>query len=399
MRFISILQCVVCIFIIFPVVVQAQAREDAAIGFGETGFVPSLRIDVGQTDNALRRNTGELEDTFTVVQPELVWSADKGFTEVSARYLGAYSFSDLDQLDFDDHLLEGNFQTEFSKRSKFTGTVRLALNHLPLGQDIFTRLNPEAFDQVEFSSQSVSLAHTYGSSQARGQIISRLFIDNRDFTNNLSVTESSSRLIIRPSVAFSYRLTGDTRSFVSVSFSDVDRAANGTDRSDVDLVVGATWKITGRTGGSASIGAGRSALDGADDRTEAIFNVGLFYTPKSFSRFNLDFERGFFNDGSGTLTEVAVANELNLSWRYNWSSRLFHIASFDFSSVERECPQLDDETREFSFQVGLQVRRWLAFGLGASTEQRENGNCPVPVAVRAPDYDRQEIFAFTRVNL
>ena len=32
--------------------VTAQNSEDAAIRFGETGFVPSIRIDYGQNDNA-----------------------------------------------------------------------------------------------------------------------------------------------------------------------------------------------------------------------------------------------------------------------------------------------------------------------------------------------------------
>lgn len=184
--------------------------------------------------------------------------------------------------------------------------------------------------------------------------------------------------------------------------SEIDRAENGTDRTDIDLSVGATWDITGRTGGSASIGIGRSDfdLDGADAETDLTLEVGLFYQPRSFSRFDVSLLRNFFNDGLGTLSNVATFNRLDLDWRYTYSSRVFHRASLDVLSIERTCPEVGDITSTLSFELGVQARRWLAFGLGASAEQRSNDNCPGPAAiVEAPDFDRQEVFLFTRVNL
>jgi len=382
--------------------VLAQNSNDAAIRLGDSGFTPSLRIEYGQNDNAFRRDQNELDETFIVVRPEVYWSADRGVTEVTASYVGDFKASDQDELNFTDHELRGGISTIFSKRSRGSADIRLALDHLELGQDIFTRFDPTAFDQVEFSRQRARFEHIFGAEQAKGQIITRLLIDNLDYSNNDVATRNSSRLVVQPSVAFSYRVSGDTRTFLAITLSEIDRAANGFDRTDLDVSVGANWKISGRTSGSASIGAGRSALDGASDETDISAQLGLTYTPRSFSRFNLDFERGFFNDGSGTLTDVAIINQLSLDWRYDWSSRLFHRASLDFESVERSCPSVDDQTTNFHLELGLQVRRWLAFGLGGELEQRENGNCPgmvVNQVVDAPDYERQEVFAFVRVNL
>lgn len=381
--------------------VLAQSTNDAAISFGESGFTPSVRIDYGQNDNAFRREQGEVDETFVAVRPELVWAADKGVTFVTASYLGDFKTSDQDELDYADHALVGSISTVFSKRSRGNADIQLSFGHLELGQDVFTRLDPTQFEQVEFSRQRIGFEHVYGAAQAKGQVITAFEIDNLDYTNNDDVTESSSRLIISPSIAFSYRVSGDTRSFVSLTLSEVDRAANGRDRTDVDISVGADWKISGRTSGTASLGIGRAALDGAADETDVSARLGIKYEPRSFSRFDISFERGFFNDGSGTLTEVAVINELDIDWRYNWSSRVFHRASFGLESVERSCPDVGDQTIDFRLELGVQVRRWLAFGLGGALEQRESDSCSGMLTNQfdTPDYERQEAFAFVRFSL
>jgi len=379
----------------------AQNTNDADISFGETGFTPSVRIDYGQNDNAFRRDQGELDETFVAVRPELVWAADRGVTFVTASYLGDFKSSDQDELDYTDSELAGSISTIFSKRSRGSADILVSFGHLELGQDVFTRFDPAAFEQVEFANQQINLEHVFGAAQAKGQIITSLLVNNLDYSNNDSVTENSSRLVIRPSVAFSYRVSGDTRTFLGVSLSQIDRAANGRDRTDLDVSVGANWKISGRTSGSVSVGVGRAALDGSDDTTDISAQLGIRFEPRSFSRFDLNFARGFFNDGSGTLTEVAIINELDINWRYDWSSRVFHETSFGFESVERSCPDVGDQTIDFRLELGIQVRRWLALGLGGAMEQRENDSCTGMFANQfdAPDYDRQEVFAFVRFSL
>ena len=141
--------------------ISAQSNEDAAISFGETGFTPSIRVDYGQNDNAFRRDEGELDETFVAVRPELVWRADRGVTFVTASYLGDFKASDQDELDYTDSELAGSISTIFSKRSRGSADVELSFNHLELGQDIFTRFDPAAFDQVEFARQRVGLEHVY----------------------------------------------------------------------------------------------------------------------------------------------------------------------------------------------------------------------------------------------
>jgi len=379
----------------------AQNDEAAAIRIGETGFTPAVRIEFGQSDNVLRRDIDQLEETFTIVQPELLWFADKGVTFIDAGYRGGYKISDESVADFDDHFFFGGFRTEFSKRSSFQASAQISFEHLEIGQDVFTRDDPLLFDQVEFVRQRIDLMHRFGANRAKGQLITRFRIDNLDYTNNDEVTQNSGRFLFGPSLTFSYRLSGDTRAFASASLTEIVRAGDGTDRTDLDFSMGASWAITGRTGGSASVGVGQAELDNRQDATELTARIGLFYLPRSFSKFELNFEREFFNDGSGTLTEAVILNQLDVVWRYDWSSRLFHRAEFSLVNVERSCPEAGDQTTEFSLEAGVNIRRWLSLGIGGQFESRENDNCSGMFTnlIEAPDFDRQELFAFVRFSL
>jgi len=354
----------------------AQNLERAAIRVGETSLTPAIRIEFGQSDNALRRDSNELEETFSVVQPDLLWSTDRGVTIIDAGYKGEYKISDQDITDYDDHIFSGGFRTEFSKRSSFQASGRISFQHLEIGRDVFTRSDPLLFDQVEFERQQINFAHTFGAARARGRLTSSFRIDNLDYTNNDEVTQDSGRLLYGPRFRFSYRLSGDTRAFVTASLTEIDRSGNGENRTDLDLSVGASWSITGA-------------------------RIGLFYLPRSFSRFELNFEREFFNNGAGNLTDAAIRNQLDVVWQYDWSSRLFHRAELNFGSVERSCPEVGDQTTEFSLEAGLNVRRWLSLGIGGELESRENGSCSgmFENLNDAPDYDRQELFAFVRFSL
>ena len=371
-----------------------------AIAIGESDIIPSIQFEFSQDSNALRRDIDEIENNATVIKPELLWSADRGLTTLSLNYSGDFSSGDLEELNHDDHALTARIATSFNKRARFQARALVSLDHLDLGSDIFTRENPAGLEQVEFAQQVLDLQYTYGAAQAKGQFITRLILDNLDYTNNDALTRDASRFVVRPSIAFSYRLSGDTRAFVSAALQQVDRSANGADRTDLDLAVGGTWDITGRTGGSASLGFSQSSLDGGSEQTEGVAEIGFYYQPRLFSRFDLEFQRGFFNDGFGLATVVAVNDSLDVSWRYDWSSRVYHSATASFERVVRACPDVGDQTASLGLEVGIQVRRWVSLGFGIRGERRANDECSAIEAENAvPDYDRQEGFAFLKFVL
>ena len=333
--------------------------QDAGIRVGESRLSPAIQIEFGTSDNAFRRSEDEVDEQFVVLKPSLDWRADKGVTEVEASYEGAFKAGDLEETEYIDSIFSGRVSTEFNRRSRIEAEARLSFEHLELGEDVFTRIDPDAFDQVEFFRQIAGVTYTFGARQARGQIRASLEVDNLDYSNNDIATSGSSRVIVSPAVEFSFRASQDTRVFLTVGIDEVIRTEDGNSRTDLDAAVGSRWEITGRTGGFAQIGVSTAALDGAEDNTSVTLEAGLFYQPRSFSRFDFTASRGFFNDGSGTLTEAAVLNALSVRWRHDWSSRVFHLARFAYRNVERECPDVDDETADLRFEIGVQVRRWI----------------------------------------
>lgn len=376
--------------------------QDAGVWVGETQFFPSLTLEFGQSDNAFRRDNDEaVDEEFVIVSPRVEWKADKGVTDVEVSYQGAFKVGSVEETDSNSSSLAGKVSTEFSRRSRLEAEAILSLEFLELGDDVFTRVDPDAFDQVELLRQSIDVSYTFGAAQARGQIVGNLEINNLDFLNNDDVTDNSGRLVINPSVDFAYRASPDSRVFLTVGIRDVTRSGNGLDRTDLDLGVGSRWDITDRTGGFAQIGVTRAALDGADDTTEVTLDAGLYFRPRSFSRFDVAASRRFFNDGVGTLSEAAVISELSVNWRHDWSSRVYHIARVAYDNVDRTCPDLDQDTVDARLEVGFQVRRWISFGFGGEIESRTNSSCPemVDESTLPPDFDKQGAFAFLRLSL
>lgn len=400
-QFVSYFKLLLFVFIwSFCTAAHSQEQEGVSIGFGESDLFPSIRLEYSLDSNSIKRDINEIENASFLVKPELLWKADKGSTAIALSYSGDYRSGDDARVDYTDHSFRADFSSTLSKKSRVRANAIVALDHLELGSDIFTRVNPIVFEQVEFSRQLVGLEHIYGAFQAKGQFTSRLLIDNLEYLNNERETRDASRLILRPSVTFSYRLSGDTRSFMSIAMQQVDHAANGRDRTDFDLAFGASWDITGRTGGSARLGFGRSTIDRGEIDTDFVAEVGFYYEPRSFSRFDLEFQRGFFNDGLGISSNVAILNTVDLAWRYSWSSRVYHIATAGLERVERTCSDVSDQTNNFRFEFGIQLRRWLALGFGIDAEQRQNFPCNISIVEEiAPDYEKHETFAFLKLTL
>lgn len=380
--------------------VYSQTNEGVSIGIGESNFLPSIRFEYAQESNAIRRDANEIENISAIVKPELLWNANKGSTSVELKYNGDFSVGDVDQLDYLDHLLGVELSSVLNKRSRLRANARVAFDHFELGSDVFTRISPAGLEQVEFSQQGVDIEYTYGAERAKGQFIGKITFDNLDYLNNDALTRNSSRTLLRPSIAFSYRLSGDTRGFVSAAVQHVDRAADGGDRTDFDLAFGASWEVTGRTGGAVSFGLGQSSLDSADDINDFVADIGFYYEPRSFSRFDLVLKRSFFNNGLGSTAEVAILNALRIGWRYDWSSRVFHKAAASVQSLERACPEVGDQTVNLSLEISVQVRRWIVVGFGVDAEDRQNDFCNnVALNDLAPDYENLDAFAFMKFSL
>jgi hypothetical protein len=200
---------------------MANAQDSVPIRIGETELYTGLTLSYFTDDNAFRRNVDEIKASGWILSPEATLKADQRTTELSVSYRGEYKFSSENQTEYNDHRLLGVATAEFSRRSRGRLEALIAQGHEELGEGL-TRFNPEAFETTIIDRTALEARHTFGVSGARGNIISGLQFRSREYANNSQLTLGRDRRTIKPSIALSLRVAGNTRMFFGVSFMDVD---------------------------------------------------------------------------------------------------------------------------------------------------------------------------------
>lgn len=385
---------------------QVVAVETAVpIRVGESNLYPSLRLDYLQTDNTFRTSTGEIESAATIVRPRLRWEADRSVTSLSAVYVGAFSTADESRTDYQDHRLGFSLETNFSKRSNLKTVLGFEQHHEPLGTGL-SRDDSTAPDEQNKNTQvDFKIEHTYGASQARGNLLTGLDLINRYYTNNKAQTRFSNRFVVEPYLIFYIRHAGDTRWFLDLRYAQLNFDESVSDGANIRSFVGVAWESTGKTGGEAKIGGVTRSYDaGQPTQSTAAIDIQLYYNTSSISRFDFravrEFE-GLVDSQTALDGKEAIVNRLALSWDYKWSSRFRHRISIANNSFERECPFANDSAEnQASLELTYQVRRWLAFGANAKAYSRSSDTCGDTAAqVNTSDYDRQQFGIHTIVNL
>ena len=116
--------------------------------------------------------------------------------------------------DFDDHNLSLFAQADLATRHSVTGSLSVDKSHERFGLN-FTRGEPvDSTEQVEFVTTDLTVTHTFGAADARGNIETGISIQNRNYLNEESLTSGFSFTRILPSIALTYRLSSTARALL-----------------------------------------------------------------------------------------------------------------------------------------------------------------------------------------
>jgi len=378
-----------------PTVSWAQEQR-APVRFGESQFFPSLRIEIDRTDNAFRRSDTELDDTGFILKPSVDWLADRKTTELSASFEGDFRSADVGDTDYVDAKLGFGAKTRFNSRNAAEATLDIDFGHQELGTR-FTRFDPFNNDQTTFRDIRWRGSYTFGAARARLNVTGGLALRSFEYTNNDALTDSSSFSSVRPFAELSTRLSGDSRGFWRISVDEQDFELDNI--TEVSTGLGFVWDTTGKSGGRIFAGANSQSSDVRDDDTSAVLSATVWWLPVSFSRFEIDLQRDFLDTELIGSNEQPVIDSIELTWTHKWSTRVSHLLNVNYDSIDRICPNDDNETLDISFEVGVSVRRWIKFGLGAQFESQDTSSCSVAPTFEELDYDRSSGFGFIEVSL
>jgi len=384
----------------------AQSGEAAAIKIGESNFIPTVRFDFLQTNNAFLTKTDQIEASAFVIKPRADWVADRRLLRLTGIYEGLYASYSEEALNYADHSLRAVVDADVSTRQRLRGRFAFNYSHQPLGTN-FTRGTSNANStQVEFLSTELAGSYSYGAQKARGNVTLGLNVTSREYQNQKNLTKGSDYVSIRPYGQFSLRLSADTRAIATVRFSNVTFDNSVRDRNDISLLAGLRFAATGKSGGEFQLGSSLTNFSKATqtDITSFIAEAELFYTPSVFSRFELSAARVLDNDAGSPLdsdTVLTITDTARLNWRHEWSSRLYHVADLSYRQENGDCPAKSTlGIGSGGIEMNLVLRRWLHVGASFRGQSRDTTLCEnIDAGVGELGYESQTIGAHIRATL
>lgn len=377
---------------------SASAQDDRiGIDVGNITLFPSLKLAYFSDNNVFLSEENEETNTGVRLSPELLWRAQRRGSTLALSYAGEFQSSSISQADFTDHSFRLDSTTIFSVRSVLNANITLSRDHVELGGSL-SRIDTEERDVILFDNNQISLRHRYGAQGARGNITTSLRLRSLDFRNNDDITDGLDRTIIVPAVRFSLRVAGSTRGFVEASFRDIEFDDADLDRSETSLGLGVLWDQGGRTSGSIAVG--NTEVSGGNDNSTLDVNASLFFSPRSFSRFELSLDRSFDEesiDNFSNAVELQVTNSATLGWNFDWSSRITHVLELQYENLDSDCPGNGYTTNRAGLEVDYSARSWLKFGIGVDAIAEE-ALCEEPTE-NVRDFDRQSVFLNVKASL
>jgi len=360
-------------------VAHAQSFRGQPLRLGETTFIPEVRLDYVSVDNAFNTSINEKEASGFIVAPAVEWEADRRLLELNASYRGRYGSFSESALNFTDHDLRASLAAAPAKKHRTAFNFRLLqeAEEFGTGQAAFVAGQD---DQVVDTSTSLSGSYTYGARDARGNIAGGFSLFNKSYNDLGTITDGDDYTAFGPFLAFSYRISADTRLLVETRFITQDYDADFRDRNTISFLVGADLEATDRTGGRIRLGLSEADFDaaGVEDRTTFVTDVDLFYRPREYSRFDLSVRRDLETiDASANGVGESIRDDIQFTWSYGWTSRFSTRLRIDTDRIDRVCPNIDTLTSGVSLNFDIGIRRWLSVGASAGTSRRTADACDV----------------------
>lgn len=383
---------------------ESFAQDDFGFSkkLGDSDFYPAVRLEYVSDSNIFLDSDNETESANFRVTPQLLFNAQNGQISIEAEYKGEYNNSDVSAGSYADHSLRFETTAELSKRFRTGASLALLSEHQDLGTRLTRGIADENTDAVEFNQTGFNVFGTYGAAQARGNISFGLTLDALNFTNQAALTDGQNYLSVEPYGVFSLRVSPDLRALAELRLASTSYDNRLLDRSEATVLFGVDISTTRKLSGQIKVGGTLTEYDNDSlrDTSQLTIRTGLNYKPVEYSAFSLVLSRGTdrLSDNAATVDQASITDVLRLGWRHNWSSRVFHRAGLTRRARTEDCPTGDLITNTASYELNLNVRRWLEFGLGGSGSSRDAKSCD-GTNVSDDDFTRTRVGVHIRATL
>lgn len=342
---------------------------------GDFFLIPGISVSEVYNDNVFLQDRDKKSSLITTVSPR-----------ARLAYEGDFSLSTLDvgiekgfyRATSSDNYLDSRVKlgTEIfpSERVKFGASLARIDGHDARGVGLQDGLTAFDFNSPHEYRQVIGLADfEYGTRvEGAARLEVAVSLEDKEYDNHRSVTNFLDRKTSRITTGLAYMLAPATSILIEGSYGDFNYDTATADSKEYRAMVGLEWEATYQTTGFLKLGMGKKEFSNAarTDTTEPAWEVGVDWSPLSYSVFTLRTSKGF-SEGEGTGSFID-AQTTSLDWRHDWYDHIgTHIV------IENKIHEYGDSDREedvnsIILNFDYQYSPWLLISTGVLYEERES---------------------------
>jgi hypothetical protein len=362
----------------------AWAVDPQSINIWGFDFTPTLTVSESYDDNIRAFHDNTTSSWITSINPKFLLSAE----DRNSAYQLEYSLnrdiyhSDSDATNTDHHLVLRSIM-EFTSRHRLAWNVQYHrvedvaddyywMNDSPIEGDNDTQYLVQAEEENDKYSRAMAGAvYTFGAREAMNQLDFGVNYEARRYYNGGGINDDREFDSTQFNTIWYHRLGARTRTLLEGRYTNYDYKLSSAarDSKNYALLGGLTWDATAKTTGTVKLGAERKNFDSSNrsDYTTPMWEVGLAYSPRTYSTFKLNTRRAFDegDDGASTIETQTTA----LGWTHEWSPFIrteleYRIGDRDYKGVNRDGIKRSDDLTGYGAGITWSPDRWVDVTLG-----------------------------------
>lgn len=347
---------------------NAWAVEPQSIKLSEgLLFTPTLEVSERHDDNFRAVEDNEESSWITSVTPTFVLGAEGRKSAYQLSYSAVSdTFHSSHKDNNTDHHVNADAGYEFDSRN------RLKLN-AGFHKIEDTASKDQNVENDKYTTSNVGGVYSFGAQTARNQIDFGANYQELRYQNSDHLNADKERDTTALNTIFYHAVAPKTRALVEARHTDYDYVSNTRlNSNNVALLAGLTWDATAKTTGTVKFGGEKKRFDDSsiDDESGGMWEVGVKWSPRTYSTFGLNTRRAL-DEGDNGASSIE-SQSTTLSWDHEWMDRLSSTVSYTYSDQDYQDITRTDKIDTFGVGLTYEMRRWLDLGVGYKYSENDS---------------------------
>jgi hypothetical protein len=360
-------------------------------------YTPTLDLSMITTDNLFTQPNREKYAVKYIVKPGIHAEAGTNllkFTGDADFEIGEVQRSHDD--DWQDAHLSLGMIYQPTSRARFDAKAGVQFEHDDRGTGFTAGGTNASKSPDEYTQQDVSGKFTYGTPNAKGQLILNAGYMDKEYTNNRQFTRGYDRDEDNYGAMFKWQVAPKTKITLEGRYKDIeyDTTLPGAATLDSDeerYFVGVEWQATYKTSGHFQVGKLYKDFDSSQrkDYDDNAWEAGIQWAPRSYSVVKFDTGRTTSEStGSGDTT---ATDYYDVSWKHGWRERFSTTARYRHTDDDYPGSNREDDYDMIKLSANYEMRYWLDLEAGYQYSETDSN-------ISAFDYKENQVFLHAKMR-